>query len=188
MEDFATDVVENEHIREHNETSLAGYYGWYLYGFLVIANFSYYADLYHTKYKKSIYHSPTGVAFKTIYGLGTWLRSVWKLTVWGITGIFWVLTFIPLRVFKQIFYYIVFGVMGAELVRIIGIIIIDCAALIGDDYSVNHELKSDQMSKIIARGDLMEVSEEKETDYSWIDYLIEMSTISQMSIAFPLYF
>ena len=65
--------------------------------------------------------------------------------------------------------------MGAELVRIIGIII-DSAALIGDDYPVNHELKSDQMSKIIARGDLMEVSEEKETDYLWIDFLLENGT------------
>ena len=86
------------------------------------------------------------MAFKTIYGIGTWLRTVWKLSVWVVTGIFWVLTFIPLRVFKEVFYYVVVGLMAAELVRIVAIIIIDCVALIGDDYVTNHELKSKQMS------------------------------------------
>ena len=63
--------------------------------------------------------------------------------MWGVTGLFWVLTFIPLRVFKSVFAYIILGVMGAELIRIVAIILIDCVALIADDYDKKEELRID---------------------------------------------
>jgi hypothetical protein len=113
---------------------------------MIIANFNYYQDVYHTRYKRSIFHSPEMVAFKTIYGFSTWLRSVWKFALWGVTGLFWVLTFIPLRVFKELFAYIILGMMAAELVRIVAIILVDCAAILGDDFDKNSELRSETYS------------------------------------------
>ena len=128
------------------------------------------------------------VALRSYYGFGTWLRSVWKLTIWGVSGIFWGLTFLPLPVFKSVFYYITLGLLAGELIRIVTIISLDCIGILIDDYSENDEHYPALFSTLNARGDQMEVDTDKETDWGWIDYLLEMSTITQMALAFPLYY
>lgn len=98
---------------------LAGYMGWYLYGLLVFSNFFYYADLHYNRYTMSNYTGGSmGISFRTFWGAGTWIRNVLKIGSWGITGLFWGLTFFPVDWPLIVFHYITVTLFVMEVVTL----------------------------------------------------------------------
>lgn len=111
-----------------------GMIGWGIYGGLNVFNFLYFADLYYKRYVVGIY-SWDGLAFKSIWGASTWFRTMLHVVMSFTMMLLWCLTFLPWSGFWYMFYY--FGVYfftGYYLVKTAMLILLQCIALIADNY------------------------------------------------------
>ena len=72
----------------------AALYAWVIYGVLIVANWSYYSDRYYYFYTMDK-HGTAHLAWRTWYGVATWIRDITKCASWGITGLFWAFSLMP---------------------------------------------------------------------------------------------
>jgi len=72
----------------------SGLYGWIIYGLLIFVHWSYYADHYYWNYTQDKY-GMLHLTWRTWYGVGTWLHDFTKTAAWGLMGLSWCFSLIP---------------------------------------------------------------------------------------------
>lgn len=100
--DFEMGGIFPKDLLQDAEAINVGLYAWIVYGVLTVAHWSYYADRYYYYYTVNN-HFNVHLAWRTWFGLSTWLRDVLKVITWGVTGCFWVLTLYPEGIFLEYF-------------------------------------------------------------------------------------
>ena len=63
----------------------------------------------------SNYTASSGLAFKTFWGAGTFIRTVSKIGLWGLAGLFWGLVFFEADWPLVIFHYITITIFIVEI-------------------------------------------------------------------------
>ena len=97
---------------------LAGYFGWVLYGILIFTNFVYYSDAHYDRYIMSNYASTSKLALKTWWGAGTFTRSISKIGIWGVAGLFWGMSMIQNDWTLVLFWYITVFILITEILTL----------------------------------------------------------------------
>jgi len=110
-----------------------------MYGLLIFMNMRYYYDLFYRSYVVSPY-ARQGLAFKDIWGTAAFLRVAIHMSAWSLGGLMWIWTFLPSAEPWLYFSYVTMALAIVQLGRIIMIIIIQCFALILDNYNARYYL------------------------------------------------
>jgi hypothetical protein len=106
-----------EEVRDGN-FRLAGYAGWTLYGLLIITNFVYYSDAHYDRYIMSNYADTTKLALRTWWGTSTFARSIGKIAIWGMAGLFWGISFFRDDWTLVLFWYITVFILVSEILSL----------------------------------------------------------------------
>jgi len=130
-----------------SETVKAGLYGWIVYGVLIFAHWSYFADRYYWEYSMS--NQNLHLAWRTWYGLGVWLRDFTKTVTWGVAGLAWCISLIPVPItfiyFAQIATYLL---MTETFIVFIGALIKILSSFAGSDLWENDHMNYTPWSKL----------------------------------------
>lgn len=77
-------------------------YAWCAYGALAVIHASYYSENFYWQYIVDK-HASAHMAFRTWYGVATWLRDFTKMLSWSLLLIAWAASVIPYPIFLQYF-------------------------------------------------------------------------------------
>merc|ERR1712166_1118664 len=160
-----------------------GMIGWGVYGGINIFNFLYFADLYYKRYIVGNY-SWDGLSFKTIWGASTWFRTMLHVVMSAAMMFLWCLTFLPWSGFWYAFYY--FGVYfftGYYLVKTGLFILLQCVALLGDDYAKSYKYY-DYFQEQLGMGH--EQGHDAE-ELQWEEYKLEAANVMAVLVAGPMF-
>jgi len=99
---FEQGGIFDKDLLQDSESLQSGVYAWIVYGVLACVHWSYYADRYYWTYIVNK-HWNLHLAWRTWFGVSTWLRDFLKVSTWGITGMVWMLSLYPEGIFLQYF-------------------------------------------------------------------------------------
>jgi len=111
----------------------AGVYAWVIYGVLIVAHWSYYSNRYYYEYTMSEF-GWMHAAWRSWYGLATFVRDFGKCFGWGIAGVFWAFSMIPIGTTFIYFTHAVTYLLMLETALIFFGILVKVAAFFNDSY------------------------------------------------------
>lgn len=150
----------------------AGSFAWFSYGIMAMTNLIYYVDKFYWNFM--IRDDQSILAFRTWWGMSEFVRVVGNYGFWGLTLLFWGMTFIPLGFFMDIFVFWTTILLWASMIRMGSILIMKCMAFILDSYTDEYMYYP---YKIEWGG---------ESSLEAIDFSLELSSFTGQLVAYPL--
>lgn len=185
--DFAWELAES---RKSTDPIKGGLYAWAVYGVLCVVNFAFYSDRFYYVYTQSKY-ATAHLAFKSWWGILTYGRNISKVGLWGLLGLFWVLTFIPVHAMAELFGWLATIVMVAESVVAVLYIIAGVLALWMDGpmvYQTQLRLHNYWDKAVYGFGNYSDydAGRNEPVDFSFTDFNLTLGTMGAAMTAYPM--
>ena len=112
----------------------AGLIAWGMYGAVATFNFLFYTDVYYRQYTMGRFAGWDGMATRTLYGGSRYVMLLADIIVWGAVMFAWTLTFIPVSIFWEMFYYLAVYGAGFYYIGSRGLVMLmECISFMGVD-------------------------------------------------------
>lgn len=155
---------------------------------MCMVNSWYYGDRYYWNYIMSDY-ADTHFAFRSWWGFVTWFRQFTSALFWGLGGVAWVLSMLPIQALRLMFAQTAGVILGLTLLRAVLQVLLQFGAFFWDTYdgqlSLFNYWKSDYVWGFGYFKDELDTRAWAD-DYAWIDFYLEAANIGVQMVAYPM--
>ena len=134
--------VDDGYLHDTDDLVKAGLHSWTIYGVLAFTHWLYYSDRYYFTYTMTEFGSEgMALQWRTWNGIAWWIRNLTKTVSWGITGLAWCISLIPLDATYDMFVATTTYLLMVEMF----VIFLDCILLFvsffaySDSYEAQHQ-------------------------------------------------